>query len=185
MVIICLSLTSCSSNRRLEDLPRAEYRGFIIQERRGKLDIRKPLDFIMIKDPLIYRLLKAHVKRIEYSAYYPDRNYPSSDVINISRFSLERGEAHSASVLVHELIHIILNNVRKNSSLYRADEKTFLLKAGIKYDDIKSMMKKEEERASYLYQYGFIRKYGTEKDIEYQKRKLEKLGVMRDHDRRQ
>ncbi len=176
--VFCIIVTSCGSkNVRLEDVPSTEYRGFLIQEPRGGLDIRKPLDFIMINEPLFFRLLKKHVKKIEYSAYLSNRNFPYYDIIIISQFTLERGEAHSASVLLHELFHIILNTIRRNRSHCGIDEKTFLLKAGIKYDDIKGMKKNAEERAAYLFQYGFIKQYGTERDIDYQRQKLEKLGI--------
>jgi hypothetical protein len=185
ITIACLLFSSCGSgNQRLEDLPYTEYRGFIIQERRGNLDIRKSLDFIMTSEPLVFRLLKKYVKKIEYSPYHYNRSYPYYDTINISQFSLERGEAHSASVLLHELVHIILNSIRRNSSHYGADEKTFLLKAGIKYDDIIDMKKKREERAAYLLQFSFIRKHGSVRDVDYQRRKIEKLGIVPEKNRR-
>jgi hypothetical protein len=179
LMVLWIIVTACSSsNERLEDVPYTKYRGFLIQERRGNLDIRKSLDFIMKNEPALYRLLIKHVKKIEYSPYHSHRNYPSYDIINISEFSLERGEAHSASVLLHELVHIILNSIRRNSSHYSSDEKTFLLKAGIEYDDIKGMKKNAEERAAYLFQFSFIRNHGSERDIDYQRQKLEKLGIV-------
>jgi hypothetical protein len=184
LAVACLLFSSCSGNQRLEDVPYTEYRGFIIQERRGILDIRKSLDFIMTSEPQVFRLLKKYVRKIEYSPYHYNRSYPYYDVVNISQFSLERGEVHSASVLLHELFHIVLSSIRRNSSRYGADEKTFLLKAGIKYDDIKDMKKKREERAASLLQYSFIRKHGSVRDVDYQRQKLEKLGIPPEKNRR-
>lgn len=56
---------------------------------------------------------------------------------------------------------------------------------GIKYDDIKNMKKNREEKRAYLLQYSFIKKHGSAYDIDYQREKLEKLGMISDKNRRE
>ncbi len=161
-------------------VPETVHDGFIIQKRVKNLDIAGSLDFIRDREYPLYMVLKACVKKIQYSPYFYTRSYPFYDEINVSEFSLERGNAHAASVIIHELIHVMFQKIRNDKGIRESLIGDFIAGKGLDYGGLVRMSSREEEAFAYRAQLAFLDRHGSERDRLYQRLRMEKLGIQHD-----
>ncbi|MCP4134030.1 MAG: hypothetical protein GY754_23870 [bacterium] len=164
-LVLVLFLAQCGSTTVV-------YNGFNIDK---GFHISKSIRFIKQHDPASYTFLKMFVKEIRFSTYYYTRSYPFYDTIYMAGYALDRGAAYGASVIVHELYHIIFQQVRNKKGKLAPEVRNFLESGGVDYQAILNMNKKKEEKIVHVLQLKFLQKYGPKADIKYQELRIKRL----------
>lgn len=164
-----IHILSCSGSKKCNELNVLTYHGFMIEEAGCGDIVRCAIALIVDKDKYYGNLLKNNVKGVRYSLFEM-RSHPYYDEIFLSGYSAKRGCAYTASVIVHELYHIIFQKIRNGASIL--SEKAFLAAENTTLDQIRKMGRDEEEKLALRRQLSFLEKYGTPDDVNYQKLKM-------------
>ncbi len=122
------------------------------------------------KEPELYGALAQSVRRIDISLHH-DVSHPYYDTIYISRYALSRGAPYAASVILHELVHVAINGIRRGN-VPSSQAQKLLRYAGIDESKAGRCAGMAEEAIAYNAQYKFLLKHGSGSDIEYQRLRM-------------
>lgn len=146
--------------------------GIIIPDPGDYPQVAGALALLRTGEPALYGLLKKHVVKIDISPIY-EMSSPFYDYIYLAPAALERGAGYTASVIGHELLHVVINGVRRKvASPADLPLLGFPELAGA---GVPKLAKEKEEGMAYGLQEKLLVKYGTEADIEYHRLRMKAL----------
>ena len=140
--------------------------------------IRDALEFLREREPRIHGLVARHVEEIAWRGdpFWSNTRFPGS--ITLSSASLERGKIYLASLVYHELNHILIFKLRR-PHLWHDDardiEQYFLTHDKIPPGTLAQLSRFEEEKLIHELQLRFLVKYGDMENVEFQKLNIRQL----------
>jgi hypothetical protein len=171
---IACAVTQKSLDRRCT----IAYNGIIIDAGEYGDSILQALKFLESNEPETYLLAKRYMREItwEGNPFWSLTHFP--DIVSLSTYSFKRGRVYLASLLFHELNHIIFFKIRLSSldeREYRIIAQYYRNLRGIEIAGIRGLSNYEEERLIHRMQLTFLERHGDRGDIELQRIIIENL----------
>jgi hypothetical protein len=154
------------------------YDGIMIDAGEYSDSILQALKFLERNEPETYLLAKRYIREItwEGNPFWSLTHFPDS--VSLSTYSLKRGRVYLASLLFHELNHILFFKIRLSSlgeREYRIVAQYYKSLRRIEIARIKGLSNYEEERLIHRLQLTFLERHGDRRDIELQRIIIENL----------
>lgn len=195
LLISCMmnkNITDHGNNRRADQRYSKKWKSDIIQSNHkeklvlygirimaGKYNsrIQQVLIFLKKNEPHIFRFITRYIDEItwEGNPFWSLTHFP--DRVSLSTQSFTRGIIYLASLLYHELSHILFFKVRLSLMNDRdySEVSRFYRKKGMRIEKIHSLSSFEEEQLVHLLQLKFLMKYNDKENIKRQKIILKSL----------
>jgi len=174
--IVLSLLPLCSVQRTAESS--ASFDGIIIRAGDYTGKIIDALAFLKDEEPETYRQAKRYLREIgwEGNPFWSLTHFP--DRISLSTISFGRGRVYLASLIFHELHHILFMKVRLSAigeSEYREISDYYRQVIGFDAGRIAQLSRFEEELLIHQFQLQFLRRHRDYRSVELQKVIIENL----------
>jgi hypothetical protein len=178
-VVTLTGIIACAINhysRHKEN--RITYDGIIVDAGRYSTVIMQALIYLKNSEPETHLLVKRFIRRItwEGNPFWSLTHFP--DAVSLSTHSLSRGRVYIASLLFHELNHIIFFKVRLSSlsdDEYGAVAQYYGFLRSIPIARIRGLSIYEEERLIHYLQLEFLQRHGDLSGVALQRVIIENL----------
>jgi len=174
--IFCMLIIAAAAGCSGRDGSLWRFDGIVVPDPGEHPQVREALTLLRDKEPALYSLLRKHVRKIDTSLYH-EMSYPFYDYLYLAQAALDRGGGYTASVVGHELMHVVINGVRRKTA--PAGDIRLLGIPELTPATIAGMPKIMEEGIAYRFQEKLLLKFGTDTDIEYHRLRVKKINEKR------